>query len=672
MSNFESKWNKRAGVGGLWKPASAYTLNRRRFHHMVFIFRALLWLVVALFSLRNPANALVWISWGAVLLVGWLVWRRPSWMEVLNQFFIVTDLILISLAVRMSGGLASQAYLLYTGEALFLTAYGTLRYSLAGGIAVTVAYGLATGAWDAKLFWWRVVIMGIYLLASGGLGREYRMTRAKIRENDNKLEQLSHLRVLQDSIVQEQDIHVVLSRLLEESRGMIHADVAYIIRLDPNRRVTGLVMQGLATPKDIDLSSGPVPSHFRIVGAGEVEEWQWPLHQLLQSAGMKTLALVPLSYEESFYGWMGLAVTTGEDGFLTQEFIIQALADVTSTQLRFQESQEVAAKRGQLLAILERVGRIVNRNLDMDQLLQGLRQAVSEVLEIDSFFVALTLPEDPEHCLMQYLWDDGEEYPPEVLPLEPQGLTGSVITTGNPLLLNGQQQFGMLTGSQKEPRGMLVVPLMHEGRVLGAISAQSYRIEYDPDHLEFLSAIASQASIAIRNAQMYQQTQEIALTDYLTGLGNSRRFNIVMQTAVEVALETGQELALLLIDSDSLKSINDRFGHRAGDLHLQRVSQVIREHIREDDIACRYAGDEFVVLLPKSGLEDAVQVGERIRREIETIRFHWGDSVIIGSTISVGAAEFHAGMTADALFQAADHAMYLAKQNGKNRVAKAQ
>jgi diguanylate cyclase (GGDEF)-like protein len=195
---------------------------------------------------------------------------------------------------------------------------------------------------------------------------------------------------------------------------------------------------------------------------------------------------------------------------------------------------------------------------------------------------------------------------------------------------------------------------------------------YDPDHLEFLSAIASQASIAIRNAQMYQQTQEIALTDYLTGLGNSRRFNMVLQSAIEMTTEKRQPLSLLLIDSDSLKAINDQFGHRAGDLHLQRVAQAIRECIREDDLAFRYAGDEFVVILPKSSIQEAVQVGDRIRQEIEAHRFQWSDTVLLTSTISVGAASFRSGMTADMLFQAADRAMYLAKQSGKNQVAAAQ
>ncbi len=654
------------------RPASVYTMNRGRFHHLVFSLRALLWVIAAFFAIGHPYDTAIWISWFGLLAIGAFLWNRHNWLSTVNQIFIVIDFILISVAIRLGGGLSSNIYILYGAEALFLTAYETLRYSAGGSIAVVLAYGLATGAWDSRLFWWRMATMGLFLLAAGGLGREYRTTRTRGRENQAKLQQLSQLRVLQDSIVQEQDMEVVMSRLLEESREMTRSDVAYFVRLDAAKRPHELFIQGLPKPTGIDLSIGAFPNQVRVIGSHDEADWEAPFHALLRNSGMRSLALVPLRQEDLLYGWMGLATIQGQETLEMQEFIIQSLADVISTQLRYQESQSVAAKRGQLLAILERVGRIVNRNLEMGQLSRSLHQAVAEVLEIDVFFVALRLPDDPHNFLMQYLWDDGEEYPPEVYAVEPDGLTGSVITTGEPLILNGEDRGGTLTGSNKEPLGMLFVPLIHEGRVLGAMSAQSYRIVYDPDHLEFLSAIASQASIAIRNAQMYQQTQEIALTDYLTGLGNSRRFNMVLQSAIEMTTEKRQPLSLLLIDSDSLKAINDQFGHRAGDLHLQRVAQAIRESIREDDLAFRYAGDEFVVILPKSSIQEAVQVGDRIRQEIEAHRFQWSDTVLLTSTISVGAASFRSGMTADMLFQAADRAMYLAKQSGKNQVAAAQ
>ncbi|MCY0877415.1 MAG: diguanylate cyclase [Firmicutes bacterium] len=652
----------------LWRPAGAYLHNRARFHLFIFTLRALLWLIAAIFAWNYREDGILWVGWGVIVLLAFSFKERPHVLEILNQALILVDFALITLAVRLSGGIHSQLYILYGAEAIFLTAYGTIRYSAVGAAIWLLSYSVATMAWDTRLFWWRVVVMGLYFLAAGGLGREYRLTLMQNRENQLKLRQLSQLRTIQDSIVEEQDIDVVIVRLLEQARELTQADAAYVARVDSTRRLMRVIASG-AAPLEAELSTCPIPQGFRVYNDHDLARAPDPQMQHLVTQGMRSASVIPLRHEDVLYGWMTLASRREPHHLESQEFIIQSLADVLSTQFRFHEQQTVAAKRGRLLAILERVGRIVNRNLEMDQLLRSLRTAVAEVLETDSFFVALTLPHDAEHVLMQYLWDDGEEYPAEVFPVDPEGLTGSVITTGQPLLKNGEDTPGVLAGSKKSPRGMIFVPLIHEGRVLGAMSAQSYRVEYGQDDLEFLSAIASQASIAIRNAQMYEETQEIALTDYLTGLGNSRRLNLVLQSAIELAKETHHPLSLLVIDSDSLKSINDRYGHRAGDVHLQRVAQVIRENIRDDDMAFRYAGDEFVVILPKSTIDEALKVGERIRNDMETRRFEWSNALILGSTISVGVATYQPGMTADELFQAADRAMYAAKQSGKNRVA---
>ena len=653
----------------LWQPINV-GLHRNKFHHVVLALRGLLWGAAALFAWGHFGDGIIWAAVFFLALVGLLFWRKPKTMVAINQFFILLDLGFIGAAIAINGGMASQAYLLYGGEALFRAAYGTLCYSALGVTAVIISYGFATAAWDMRLFWWRNIILGLYFLGAGALGEQFWRSRSRDEENQVILRQMMRLRALQESIVEVQDIDTVLKQLLAEARETTNSDIGFLARINTAQRIETVITDGQELP-EFDYSSVPIPDSLLLVMEDSIQDWDHPLGRRLAALGMKSAALMPLRREEFVYGWMGLASLQNSAEISSQEMVIRSLADMMSIQLKFHVSQMVAAKRGNLLAILERVGRIVNRNLEMDQLLRSLRQAVADVLELDSFFVALTLPDDPKHAFLQYLWDDGEEYPQEIIPLDPNGLTGSVIATGKARLLGEDTTTGTLAGSNKAPRGILLVPLIHEGRVLGAMSAQSYRIEYDPDHLEFLSAIASQASIAIRNAQMYQQTQEIALTDYLTGMGNSRRFNLVLQSVLEVAEESGQPLSLLLIDSDSLKSINDRFGHRAGDLHLQRLAQVIRENVRDIDMAFRYAGDEFVIILAKTAIADAAQIGERIRHQIEVHRFQWSDARL-GSTISVGVARHRPGMTADELFQAADHAMYEAKQSGKNRVAWAQ
>ena len=105
----------------------------------------------------------------------------------------------------------------------------------------------------------------------------------------------------------------------------------------------------------------------------------------------------------------------------------------------------------------------------------------------------------------------------------------------------------------------------------------------------------------------------------------------------------------------------------AGDAHLQRLAQAITQSVRDGDTACRYAGDEFVIILPASHIDDALAIGERIRGAMDQT-FSWEGNLTVMTTISVGAAEYMPGMTPDELFAQADHAMYEAKQLGKNRV----
>jgi two-component system cell cycle response regulator len=124
----------------------------------------------------------------------------------------------------------------------------------------------------------------------------------------------------------------------------------------------------------------------------------------------------------------------------------------------------------------------------------------------------------------------------------------------------------------------------------------------------------------------------------------------------------GHELALVLIDSDALKVVNDRLGHEAGNEHLRGLARTIRAHVRATDIVARYGGDEFVVLQPEAGLEAARATAERIRKAASV------QQEGIATSVSIGVAAFPNVREADALFREADRALSVAKQQGKNTV----
>ncbi len=643
-------------------------------HRAVFLMRSLLWLVVAIFSLGGLHADWVFASW--ILYLGialGLVRFTPLTLEQINPLMIPVDVILITWGIILTGGLSSQIYILYSLEAIFLTAYGALRGSSVGSLGIVLIYGVVTNGWDSRIFWWRSAIIGLLILFAGFLGVAFRRTRAYAKVNHQRLEQISSLKALQELVVGEEDITIVLSTLLANAASLVGATVGYVAELTNHGNLVPMALYGVnrnqLEPEGYiyENSIEAWALKHRAVGIHALKDVDSSINDhRLRTLGIQQIAVAALTDKNHLIGILVLG--TKEFSVLGADTAVETLADIIVNQLRYDNAKREAQKRGRLLTVLERVGRIVNRTMEMSVLLKALHNEVAEELDTESFFVALNIPTDPDHVLMRYLYDEGVEYPPEILPITPGGPTSTVLATGEAKIYNGNPGKALLTGSQREPSGMLVAPLVYEGRIIGAISAQSYHKEYDADHLEFLSAIASQASIAIQNAQLYQQTQAIALTDHLTGLANSRQFSMILPAAIEHATKSGQTLSLLMIDSDSLKQINDHYGHTAGDAHLNMLSQAIQRNVRDNDTPCRYAGDEFVIILPGSHVDEAVAVGERIRQEMDQ-RFAWRDAGMIGVTISVGAAELKPGMTAEELFTAADRAMYAAKQGGKNQVA---
>jgi len=166
---------------------------------------------------------------------------------------------------------------------------------------------------------------------------------------------------------------------------------------------------------------------------------------------------------------------------------------------------------------------------------------------------------------------------------------------------------------------------------------------------------------------MNQRLEELSITDGLTGLFNHRHFwNILNTELARVNLYQG-DLALLLIDLDDFKRVNDQFGHAVGDLLLQKIAETLREKVRDTDIVARYGGEEFAILLPDTDQKGVQQVSEKLRYGVESIRFKVPETdITISVTISVGVSVFRGNRRE--FFNAADRALYLSKSEGKNRV----
>jgi len=219
------------------------------------------------------------------------------------------------------------------------------------------------------------------------------------------------------------------------------------------------------------------------------------------------------------------------------------------------------------------------------------------------------------------------------------------------------------------PRTMICVPMISKGTLRGVVQVLN-KVDgstFTEAELALAQTLADHAAIAIENASLYRQAYLASITDDLTGLGNTRQFH----RSLADAIGRGQPVSLVVLDLDNFKAVVDRYGHLAGSRTIAQIGRAIGRLVRPGDVAARFGGDEFVIVLPDTGTEPARQLAESIRRTIEECTRLDGEEVdLTRVTASIGLATFptHAA-DAESLFRQADDAMYAAKRGGKNAVA---
>ena len=184
-----------------------------------------------------------------------------------------------------------------------------------------------------------------------------------------------------------------------------------------------------------------------------------------------------------------------------------------------------------------------------------------------------------------------------------------------------------------------------------------------------LKRVLKERNLTNERIRMMEKLQKLAVTDGLTKLYNSRSFYSQLETEVDRFNRYKHPLALLLLDLDHFKDYNDTYGHLEGDKVLVRFSQIIKTCLRANDTAYRYGGEEFTVILPETGGDEAGLVAQRIRAALETERFSPINGKEVKITISIGVTEYQTKEELSTFIQRADRAMYRSKQKGRNLVS---
>lgn len=216
--------------------------------------------------------------------------------------------------------------------------------------------------------------------------------------------------------------------------------------------------------------------------------------------------------------------------------------------------------------------------------------------------------------------------------------------------------------------------IRNEERTVGVIAASSNIDKLSKADIDYLCQLSAQASITTQRANAYAQVLKYATLDALTGLNNRRQFEIRLKQEFANAKRNKKPLCCIMLDIDYFKKVNDTWGHAAGDCVLKNVAKIVAHELREYDIASRYGGEEFCILLPDTKIREAAFVAQRLRSAVEKADINISEDKVLGVdslkvTISVGVSEFEKNFsTPEKLYQNADAALYEAKKRGRNRV----
>lgn len=509
--------------------------------------------------------------------------------------------------------------------------------------------------------------------AQAGLAMQNANLFAETTELLRREQQLNNiLQIIGSSL----DLSVVLNDILRLSCELVGADVGVLAMLDSEGETITAVNAHNLDLREVDtvLKKGEGLS-WEVVRQNKAllvdDYYSHPLaRNITLPMDIYSVLCAPVRSGDELLGVLTFFTTTPEDKFQERDVpLAEAVGREAGVSIQNSRLFAAARRRAEEAETVREAVSAVSSALELNWVLDQIITNLEKVVPFDSCAVFLQEGDKLRIVAARGFQDTSR-------------IIGKTFTLDNSLTLQAFQSARavILADASKDPRfegwgdaehvrGWMGVPLFARGAITGLLTIDSRTVDaYSDSDASLAQAFANQAAIAIENARLFEKVQHLAITDPLTELYNRRYFFEQSRREFYRARRYGTPMSLMMLDVDDLKLVNDTYGHQIGDQLVVFIGNQCHSQLRNVDIPARFAGDEFIIALPETGLEGAIQVAIRIRERIAN-GFYADGQNLIPTSVTIGVSEMDTDcFSLETLINRADQALYAAKQAGKNRV----
>ena len=325
------------------------------------------------------------------------------------------------------------------------------------------------------------------------------------------------------------------------------------------------------------------------------------------------------------------------------------------------------------LTTLFEIGKTVSSSLSLRKTLTIVLESAMEVTGAEAGSIALFREETGELVIEAAKGFSKDFLTTSCWKTRPGGVTAKIISQVEPSIITDTQDesaFNNPIALHEGIRALIAIPLIFDEKIIGILYVDDFEPRtYSASEIRLVSILANQAAVAINNAQMHERARWLAVTDGLTEVYNHRFFHEQLSKEIKRAERYRRPLSVIMMDIDYFKKYNDRFGHKKGDQVLKIMAKLLAKYTRRSDLVARYGGDEFVIILPETTKEKALELADRMRMKIEKSNLSKLEALTdLRLTISLGIASYPKdAATAADLVDKVDQVLYQAKESGRNK-----